>query len=62
MDYGYFSEDSREYVITEMYTPRPWFNYLSNDEYCVITSQTGMGFSFYKAMHAFRVTFHVDDG
>lgn len=62
MSFGRFSQDDREYVITARRTPRPWLNYLSNDQYCVIVSQTGAGFSFYRAAHAFRVTYHVDDG
>jgi len=62
VEYGYFSEDNREYIVTEFQTPRPWMNYLSNDTYCVIVSQTGAGFSFYRAAHAFKVTFAIDDG
>ncbi len=44
--YGYFSEDHREYVITDPGTPRPWFNYIWNENYGGLVSHTGGGFSF----------------
>ncbi|MDX9702950.1 MAG: hypothetical protein RBU23_07895 [Candidatus Auribacterota bacterium] len=46
--YGHFSEDGREYIITDPNTPRPWFNYLFNRVYHALVSQTGGGFSYYK--------------
>lgn len=44
--YGHFSHDSREYVITDPRTPRPWFNYMWNDHYAGLISHTGGGFSY----------------
>ena len=44
--YGYFTKDFREFVITNPKTPRPWFNYMWNDEYAGLISHTGGGFSF----------------
>ena len=44
--YGHFSDDGREYIITNPLTPRPWVNVISNGDYSIITSQTGGGFSF----------------
>ncbi len=44
--YGYFTKDYREFVITNPRTPRPWFNYIWNDEYAGLISHTGGGFSF----------------
>ncbi|WP_029689410.1 glycosyl transferase family 36 [Thermoanaerobacter sp. A7A] len=44
--YGYFSEDGREYVIKTPKTPRPWVNVISNGDYSFIVSQTGSGFSW----------------
>lgn len=44
--YGYFSEDGREYVIKTPKTPRPWVNAISNGDYSFIISQTGSGFSW----------------
>lgn len=44
--YGYFSEDGREYIITTPCTPRPWVNVISNGDYGLIVSQTGSGYSW----------------
>jgi len=55
--FGYFSKDGKEYILKNINTPRPWIHYLSNDKYCVLFSQSGNGFSFYKALHAFKVTY-----
>lgn len=56
MNYGHFSDDGREYIITRPDTPRPWINYLSNDRYCALCSQTGGGYSFYETSGYNRVT------
>lgn len=45
-DYGYFTEDGREYVVTTPYTPRPWGNVISNGDYAMMVSQTGSGYSW----------------
>ncbi len=44
--YGYFDADEREYVITRPDTPRPWFNYLMNDTYVAMISNTAGGVSY----------------
>ncbi len=31
MQYGYFDDAAREYVITEPQTPSPWINYLGSE-------------------------------
>ena len=54
--YGYFSEDGREYVITSCETPRPWINYLSNQDYCALCSATGGGYSFFQSSGFDRIT------
>jgi cellobiose phosphorylase len=57
MKYGYFSDDSREYIITRPDTPTPWINYISNLRgYCGIISQTAGGFSFHKDPRDRRLT------
>ena len=33
MQYGYFDDKEREYVITRPDTPAPWVNYLGSPEY-----------------------------
>jgi len=55
MRYGHFSEDGREYIITSPETPQPWFNYLFNDEYHALVSQTGGGYSYYKDPKSNRI-------
>lgn len=44
--YGYFSDDYREFIITDPMTPRPWFNYMWNQNYAGLISHTGGGFSY----------------
>lgn len=48
MEYGYFDEKNKEYVIKRPDTPRPWINYLGLDEYCAMISNTCGGYSFHK--------------
>lgn len=45
-DYARFTEDGREFVMSRPDTPLPWINQISNDEYCMLISQTGGGYSF----------------
>jgi cellobiose phosphorylase len=47
MEYGYFSQNNKEYIIVRPDTPTPWINYLSNSEYCAIISNTAGGYSFH---------------
>jgi cellobiose phosphorylase len=56
MDYGHFSDDGREYIITRPDPPRPWINYLSNGRYCALCSHTGGGHSFYETSGYNRIT------
>jgi cellobiose phosphorylase len=44
--YGYFSDDMKEFIITDPKTPRPWFNYMWNENYAGLISHTGGGFSY----------------
>lgn len=44
--YGYFTEDGREYIITNPKTPKPWANIISNGDYAFMVSQTGGGYSW----------------
>jgi len=55
-EYGRFSDDGREYVITRPDTPRPWVNYLSNEKFCALCSQTGGGYAFYETSGYNRIT------
>jgi cellobiose phosphorylase len=47
LKYGHFSREGKEYVIVRPDTPTPWINYLSNNEYCAIVSNTAGGYSFH---------------
>ena len=49
MNYGYFDEERREYVITNPCTPAPWANYLGSPEYGAIISHNAGGYSFVKS-------------
>ena len=44
--YGRFSEDGREYIITDPRPPRPWSNIISNPRIGLAVSQTGSGFTW----------------
>ena len=56
MRYGYFDDIRREYVITRPDTPLPWINYLGNEAYFGIISNTAGGYSFYKDARLRRLT------
>lgn len=49
MQYGYFDERAREYVITRPDTPQPWANYLGSPEYGALISNNAGGYSFVKS-------------
>ncbi len=55
-DYGYFDIEGNEYVITNPRTPRPWFNYMWNENYAGLISHTGGGFSYYITPRDNRLT------
>lgn len=49
MNYGYFDEKKKEYVITRPDTPAPWANYLGSPEYGAVISNNAGGYSFVKS-------------
>jgi N,N'-diacetylchitobiose phosphorylase len=49
MQYGYFDDKKKEYVITQPDTPRSWSNYLGSTEYGAIITNNAGGYSFYKS-------------
>src|SRR5512146_1388324 len=56
MQYGYFDDLNKEYVITRPDTPRSWSNYLgSTEDGAIITNNAG-GYSFYKSAAQGRFT------
>ncbi len=56
MKYGNFDDKQREYVITNPRTPYPWINYLGNQDFFSLISNTGGGYSFYKDARLRRIT------
>lgn len=59
MNYGYFDEASREYVITKPNTPAPWANYLGSPEYGAIISNNAGGYSFVKSGANGRISRYI---
>jgi len=57
MQYGKFSKDGSEYVITRFDTPRPWINLIANETYGLYLSQNSFGFSFYRDSQTVKVTY-----
>lgn len=49
MQYGYFDDENKEYLITSPNTPRSWSNYLGSTEYGAIITNNAGGYSFYKS-------------
>ena len=56
MQFGYFDDDRKEYVITRPDTPRSWSNYLGTTEYGAIITNNAGGYSFYKSAAQGRFT------
>ena len=56
MKFGHFDDFTREYVITTPKTPLPWINYLGNDGFFGLISNTCGGYSFYKDAKLRRIT------
>jgi len=56
MQYGYFDDINKEYVITRPDTPRSWSNYLGSTEYGAIITNNAGGYSFYKSAAQGRFT------
>ena len=56
MQYGYFDDAAKEYVITRADTPLPWINYLGSNGFFSLISNTCGGYSFYKDAKLRRIT------
>ncbi len=54
--FGHFDDKHREYVITDPATPFPWINYLGNEDFFGLISNTGGGYDFYKDAKFRRIT------
>ena len=68
MQFGYFDDKSKEYVIQRPDTPLPWMNYLGSEDFFGIITNTAGGYAFYKDARLRRLTRYrynnvpLDDG
>ena len=56
MKFGHFDDANREYVIDNPLTPYPWINYLGNEDFFSLISNTSGGYCFYKDARMLRIT------
>lgn len=56
MKFGHFDDNKKEYVITTPHTPLPWINYLGQDNFFSLISNTAGGYSFYRDAKLRRLT------
>lgn len=56
MKFGFFDDIRKEYAITTPQTPYPWINYLGNEDFYSLISNTSGGYSFYKDARLRRLT------
>ena len=56
MKFGHFDDARKEYVINTPRTPYPWINYLGNQGFFSLISNTAGGYSFYKDARLRRIT------
>lgn len=56
MKFGYFDDVPREYVIETPQTPYPWINYLGNEKFFSLISNTAGGYAFYTDARLRRLT------
>ncbi len=56
MNYGYFDNANREYVINRVNTPVPWTNYIGVNDMCAVLNQTAAGYVFYKSPQYHRIS------
>lgn len=55
-NYGHFDDANREYVVTRADTPLPWLNYLGQDEFFGLCTNTAGGYTFWKDAKLRRLT------
>lgn len=56
MQFGYFDDNRKEYIVTRPDTPRSWSNYLGSTEYGAIITNNAGGYSFFKSAAQGRFT------
>ncbi|MFH1195129.1 MAG: glycosyl transferase family 36 [bacterium] len=62
MNYGNFSQDGKEFLITNVQTPTPWINYIYNGEYFATISNNAGGISYIKnPLHGRITRYRIND-
>ncbi|WP_435921339.1 GH36-type glycosyl hydrolase domain-containing protein [Paenibacillus sp. DYY-L-2] len=56
MKFGHFDDVRKEYVINTPKTPYPWINYLGNEQFFGLISNTAGGYTFYRDARLRRLT------
>lgn len=56
MKFGYFDDVNKEYVVQTPQTPYPWINYLGNEQFFGLISNTSGGYCFYRDARLRRLT------
>ena len=56
MQFGFFDDHRREYVIISPRTPLPWINYLGSEDFFALVSNTAGGYCFYRDARLRRLT------
>ncbi len=56
MKFGHFDDVNREYVINTPLTPYPWINYLGNEKFFSLISNTSGGYAFFTDARLRRLT------
>ncbi len=56
MQYGYFDNERREYVIDKVDIPASWTNYLGTEDMVGVVNHTAGGYLFYKSAEYHRIT------
>lgn len=56
MQYGYFDNEKREYVIDNVALPCSWTNYLGVEDMAAVINHTAGGYLFYKTPEYHRIS------
>lgn len=59
--YGGFTQDGSEYVVTDVCTPAPWCNILSNKEFGTVITANGQGFTYAYNSQEFKISAWTND-
>jgi N,N'-diacetylchitobiose phosphorylase len=62
MQYGYFDNANREYVIDRVDVPVSWTNYIGVKDLCGVFNHTAGGYLFYKSPEYHRITRFIPNG